>query len=252
VIELRGEITRMAGGSPKIEIPEGSIIFVGNFGSGKTEVAVNFARHVRRLGESPVHLIDLDVVNPYFRSREAIDILTEEGISVVAPKGDKFYADLPIIVPEVRSLLQSSKGRVILDVGGDDLGATVLASLRDAIPDGSYELWIVLNARRPFTDTVEGSVRMVRQIEHASKLKATGLVANTHLLHETTSKIVEDGFRMTKEVASKISLPIRFVAVQEKIIQSVAEKSLGVPLLPLHLTMRRPWEKEELGGLTGA
>jgi hypothetical protein len=242
----------MAAAIPRIEVPQKHVIFVGNFGSGKTEVAVNFARYIRKLEDSPVQVVDLDVVNPYFRSREAIDVLKEEGIDVIAPKGDKFYADLPIIVPEVRGALQTPGSRVILDVGGDDLGATVLASLKDAIPDGSYELWIVLNARRPFTDTVEGSVKMVGQIEGASKLKATGLIGNTHLMHETSPKIVEDGLRITREVASRLSLPIPFVAVQEKIIQAVAEKSLGVPLLPLHLTMRRPWEKEHVGGKKGA
>jgi hypothetical protein len=238
--------------TPKIVVPRGAIIFVGNFGSGKTEVAVNFARLIRRQGESPVHLIDLDVVNPYFRSREAIHVLAEEGINVVAPKGEKFYAELPIIVPEVRGLLLSSAGRVILDVGGDDLGATVLASLRDAIPDGSYQLWIVLNARRPFTDTVQGSVEMIRKIEKSSTLKVTGVVSNTHLLHETTPEIVEEGLRLAREVSAELSLPIPFVAVQEKIIHSVEAKSLGAPILPLHLTMRRPWEKEGPGGVKGA
>jgi hypothetical protein len=232
----------------KIEVPRGSIIFVGNFGSGKTEVAVNFARYVRQAGENPVYVIDLDVVNPYFRSREAIHVLAKEGISVIAPTGEKFYADLPIIVPEVRSLLLTSKGRVILDVGGDDLGATVLASIRDAIPDGSYQLWIVLNARRPFTDTVEGALKMVGQIETASKLKVTGIVSNTHLLHDTTPEIVGEGVKMAREVAKRLSLTVPFVAVAEKIVQSVGSESGGLPILPLRLTMRRPWEKEGSSG----
>jgi hypothetical protein len=226
-------------------------ILVGNFGSGKTEVAVNYARWIRKESNGPLHLVDLDIVNPYFRSREALHLLEAEGISVIAPKGEKFYADLPIIVPEVRGTLQSGD-RVILDVGGDDLGATVLASLRDTIVEGSYDLWIVLNARRPFTDTAEGSVRMIGQIEAASKLTVTGLIANTHLLAETTADIVEDGFRIAQETARRRSLEIRFVAVQEKIVQSVLAKSLGVPVLPLHLTMRRPWEHEESGGMNGA
>ena len=93
---------------------------------------------------------------------------------------------------------------------------------------------------------------MIRQIETASSLKATGIVSNTHLLHETTVKIVEEGLSMAREVATRLSLPIPFVAVQEKIVQAVSRKSLGVPILPLHLTMRRPWEKEEVGGRTGA
>jgi hypothetical protein len=238
----------MSHAARKIEIPKGSIIFVGNFGSGKTEVAVNFARYVQSGGESPVHLIDLDVVNPYFRSREAIHVLAQEGISVVAPKGEKFYAELPIIVPEVRALLQTSPGRVILDVGGDDLGATVLSSLRDAIPEGSYQLWMVLNVRRPFTDTEDGAVAMLEKIERASGLKITGLISNTHLLHETTAEIVREGIDLAKKVSRRCLLPIPFVAVREKIVQAVERESGGIPVLSLRLTMRRPWEKEEAGG----
>ena len=232
----------------QIPVPKGTIIFVGNYGSGKTEVAVNFARYVRRSGEQPVHLIDLDVVNPYFRSRETIDVLAKEGISVVAPKGENFYAEIPIILPEVRTLLKSSAGRVILDVGGDDAGATVLGSLRDAIPDGSYQLWAVLNARRPFTDTMEGSIQMIRSIERASTLSATGIVSNTHLLHETTAEIVGKGLLLAQKTAFKLSLPIPFAAVQESVAKNVMKEYPAVPVLPMRLTMRRPWEKESTEG----
>jgi len=120
----------------------------------------------------------------------------------------------------------------------------VLASLRDAIPDKGYQLWFVLNARRPFTDSVEGALKMIRSIETASTLKTTGIVANTHLLHETTCEIVEEGFALARQVSTALHLPIPFLAVQNSIVSPMEKRSLGIPILPLRLTMRRPWEKE--------
>ncbi|MFH1017852.1 MAG: cobalamin biosynthesis protein CbiA [Pseudomonadota bacterium] len=236
----------------KLQIPDGSIIFVGNYGSGKTEVAVNFALYLKRHGEARVHLVDLDIVNPYFRSREAIHELTADGIDVVAPTGENFYSESPIILPRIGTLLRQPAERVILDVGGDDAGATVLASLKDAIRPGSHHLWMVLNARRPFTDTVEGSVEMIRKIEAASKLKMDGIVSNTHLLHETTIAIVTEGFRMAQEVARSFSVPVPFVAMEDRLVEEWENAGAGVAVLPLHLTMRRPWEKEAQGGTNRA
>ncbi len=251
---MGGDLRPVKSLKPKetIEVPDGVIIFVGNYGSGKTEVAVNFARCLKRNGENCVHLVDLDIVNPYFRSREAVGELTRDGIDVVAPTGENFYAEIPIILPRIRTLLTEPQGRVILDVGGDDAGAIVLASLKDVIRDGSYHLWMVLNARRPFTDNPEGAIRMIRQIESASKLKMSGIVSNTHLLHETTPEIITSGFRMTQEVARVLGLPVPFVAMSDRLVEEWGGRGLDVPVLPLHLTMRRPWEKEDQGGRTGA
>jgi hypothetical protein len=222
----------------------GPLIFVGSYGSGKTEVAVNYARGLAQSGVQNVHLVDLDIVNPYFRSRETIHDLSNEGVRVVAPEGENFYAELPIIVPEVRTLCQGSKGRVILDVGGDDAGATVLASLKDVLTPGRCEFWIVLNARRPFTDTVDSSIRMIRQIEQAASLSATGIISNTHLLSETTLDIIEEGIGLARAVADRLSLPIPFVGVQESLVSRAEEVLRGIPVLPLRLTMLRPWERK--------
>jgi MinD-like ATPase involved in chromosome partitioning or flagellar assembly len=237
-----------------IDVPAGLIIIVGNYGSGKTEVAVNLARYLHKKGENPVHLVDLDIVNPYFRSREAIKVLTREGIHVVAPEGENFYAELPIILPEVRTYISQKKERVILDVGGDDVGATVLASLKDAVPaEGTYSLWMVLNARRPFTDSVEGAIDMIRKIEAASVLKVSGIISNTHLLNETTVEIVGTGLRMARDVGRTLSLPLPFVAMSDRLVEEWRAGADGdVPVLKMRLTMLRPWEKVAQGGEIGA
>ncbi|HLG19564.1 MAG TPA: hypothetical protein VI895_07070, partial [Bdellovibrionota bacterium] len=212
-------------------------------GSGKTEVAINYSRRIRREDDRPVSLIDLDLVNPYFRSREAIDILRSEGISVIAPKGEQFYSDLPIILPEVRRLLAASEESVVLDVGGDEVGASILASLRDAVPDRRFGLWVVLNARRPFTQTVQGSLRMIRDLERACGLRVTGLVSNTHLLHETTVDVVLNGLEVARRTAAESGLRLKFVAARESLFDQLKTAVGETPLLTMRLTMHRPWEK---------
>ncbi|MHC4958930.1 MAG: P-loop NTPase family protein, partial [Planctomycetota bacterium] len=158
------------------------LMIVGNYGSGKTEVAVHIAAQAAARGE-PVSIVDLDLVNPYFRCREARAWMEQRGVDVVVPPPRLEWADLPILLPEVPALLHPAPGRhVVFDVGGDDVGARVLASLHCALGSSPYELWQVINARRPFTDTVGGCLKMLDSIESASRLKVTGLVANTHLM----------------------------------------------------------------------
>jgi len=137
-------------------------IFVGNFGSGKTEIALNGALELAAAG-SRVTLADLDVVKPYFRSRSARAILSDAGVGLLAPTGANVHADLPIIVPQIRSCLRDDHGRLILDVGGDDLGARVLGSLSDVIPFDDTDCLLVLNFRRPSTPDPERAVAMVRE-----------------------------------------------------------------------------------------
>ncbi len=234
----------MSTGTPlqNILAPEDRLLMVvGNFGSGKTEVAVNLAIQLAKAGRT-VQLADLDLVNPYFRSREAQKLMEAHGIRVVVPPGDQAFADLPIILPEIRGMLSPPAGTTtIFDVGGDDVGARALATFRPSIPDGGYELWQVVNAKRPFTSTVEGCLEIQREIESASRLQVTGLLANAHLMDDTTPATVLEGWRLAREVAEACGHPLRAVAAMNEMAQNGALDEIDVPLLRMQRYMLPPW-----------
>ena len=219
------------------------IAIVGGYGSGKTELSVNLALQLAARGRH-VQIADLDIVNPYFRCREARDLMEAHGIRVVVPPGAQAWADLPIILPEVRSMLHPPAEVVtILDVGGDDAGARSLASFRTSIADGEYELWQVINAKRPFTSTVDGCLRMIGSIEQASRWRVTGLVANAHLIDETTPQTVVDGWALTVSVGERTGLPVRFVGAMAHVAGAPELRAIDAPVLRLHRHMLPPWLK---------
>jgi hypothetical protein len=216
------------------------IIFTGNYGSGKTEVSVNFTLALAA-ETSPLSIVDLDIVNPYFRCREAVQPLEAAGVEVIVPRGETFASELPIILPEVKGAILRDTGRVVLDVGGDNVGARVLAGFAAALDPERAELLMVLNARRPFTDTVEGSVQMIREIEQASRLKVGGLVCNTHLMEETTADMVREGVDLAVEVGEAVSAPLRFIAVMEEVADRLEEDGLPAPVLRMQRRLLPPW-----------
>jgi hypothetical protein len=217
------------------------VMVVGSYGSGKTEVAVNLAVQLAEGGRT-VQLADLDIVNPYFRSREARRLMEEHGIRVVVPPGAQVWADLPIILPEIQGMLHPPPGTTTLfDVGGDDAGAKALASLRPAIGDGPYELWQVINSRRPFTGTVDGCLQMQHAIEGASRLNVTGLLVNSHLIQHTTARTVLEGWRLALELARRSGRPVRCVAVMEEVADDPALAEIEVPILRMQRYMLPPW-----------
>jgi hypothetical protein len=219
------------------------VLFVGNYGSGKSEVSVNFSLAMARRGLR-VRLADLDLVNPYFRSREAKEALEARGVSVVLPPPAFRHADLPILTPEVKGLLQRPDGLAVLDVGGDDVGATVLSSLAGAFPEGGYELLHVVNHLRPFTDTVAGVVRILREIEGAARLRVTGLVGNSHLMDETTAATIHDGLRLARDVGAELGVPVRFVTAPEEVVPTLDPALLaGTPVLPMVRWLVPPWRR---------
>jgi hypothetical protein len=218
-------------------------ILVGHFGSGKTEIAVNLAFRLRERGDD-VTLIDLDVVKPYFRSRLAIDELEARGIELVAPRGEHFQADLPIVVRDVRaSIGQAVAGRrrVIIDAGGAEVGARVLGSVAGLSDPAVCEMLFVVNGNRPFAETPEAIVQMLRQIEEVSRLRVTGLIANTHLMDETTVAIVREGIHLAAEVGRLTGIPLVACTVRADLIESlrVAEGN-GVPLLSIERHIMPP------------
>ncbi len=215
-------------------------IFVGNFGSGKTEIARNGALELAAAG-SRVTLADLDVVKPYFRSRSARAILSNAGVDLLAPTGANVHADLPIIVPQIRSCLRDDHGRLILDVGGDDLGARVLGSLSDVIPFDDTDCLLVLNFRRPSTPDPERAAAMVREIEAVGRVPVSGLISNTHLMNETTPEVVLDGYRQALETARLVEAPLVAITVEEELTAVLEGEDLECPVVPLRRIVKPPF-----------
>ena len=162
----------------------GIVGIVGNYGSGKTEVSINLAVNRKRAGLD-VRLADLDLVNPYFRTREARVQLEELGIDVILPPELYMQADLPVLSPVVAGMIKKTDGITLLDLGGDDVGARVLAALADAFKDVGVHLLQVINPMRPQTSTIEGCLKIRQEIENAAKLRITGLIGNANLINET-------------------------------------------------------------------
>ena len=225
------------------------ILFTGNYGSGKTEVAVNYSSWLAKQ-EVKVKIADLDLVNPYFRCREAREPLEAMGITVVAPQGDYHSADLPILLPELRGLIERPDDVSILDVGGDNVGAVVLASLANAFARKSYEMYFVVNMHRPFTDTVDGVLRIMGEIEQASKLKISALVGNTHLMNESTVEHIIAGAKFTGEVSDASGLPVAFISAEEKFIDGIKSNGCPYPLMPISRMLLPPWAVKKPAGQT--
>jgi RecA/RadA recombinase len=215
-------------------------VLVGHFGSGKTEIALNGALELAA-GGGHVTLADLDVVKPYFRSRAARDILAEAGVELLAPTGANVHADLPIIVPQIRSHLRHSDRRLIMDVGGDEVGARVLGSLSDVVPIADTDCWLVLNFRRPSTPDPEKALKMVREIEAVGKLPVAGLISNTHLMDETTPAIVLDGYHRALETAELAQVPVVAVTVTEDLAADLRDEDFECPVVPMHRIVKPPF-----------
>jgi len=218
------------------------IVVVGGYGSGKSEVSVNLARFLSTEENKKVAIADLDIVNPYFRSREASKILDKYGIDSIYPKESFAYADLPIILPRIKSAIQGYEGTLILDVGGDDAGSRVLSSLTDAFHPDDYEMLIVVNANRPFTKDLDGCLTMMQKIEMTSRLKFTGIISNTHLVEHTDTETIMNGYKLTSEVCIKTGLKFSFISVVDKLLNEIDPEKIDVPVLALNRLLLKPWE----------
>ncbi len=215
-------------------------IFVGSFGSGKTEIAINYSIYCRK-NHSQVAIVDLDIVNPYFRTREVKDTLNLKGIKVIAPEGKLAYADLPLISPEIKGLIQDSDYHLILDVGGDDVGTVVLGNFKSFIKDLDYEMLLVVNSYRPFTQNMTQIKQMAQEIENSSRLKISGIVSNPNLLTETDEEIIKQGHILIREAAQKLKVPIKFICIDERFSQKIKQENFEEPIFYIKRFMSLPW-----------
>ncbi|MBN2341402.1 MAG: hypothetical protein JXX29_08395 [Deltaproteobacteria bacterium] len=217
-------------------------IIVGSFGSGKTEISVNWTAALARFGHR-VKLADLDMANPYFRSREAQQFLREQGVVPVVPHGEVQFSDLPVLVPQIKGMLQRADDDFsFFDVGGDETGAKVLASLRSAIGDAPYMLYQVINERRPFTGTVAGCLEMKSRIETVAGLTVGAYINNTHLMEYTDESIVRAGMALCEQLVHQSKVPVAFTTVMEGVTDTTKLKNASdYPICVLNRRMLPPW-----------
>jgi hypothetical protein len=220
----------------------GLVVIVGNYGSGKTEVSINLAVNRKRAGLN-VGIADLDLVNPYFRTREARIALTDLGIKVILPPEQYLQADLPVLSPTIAGMIRNSGDLMILDVGGNEAGATVLSALADAFSGKRVQMLQVVNPHRPQTSTVSGCVTMRNAIEKAAQLTITGLIGNANLIDETGTEEIYRGYEFVKTVSRENGLPLEFITVSQELLPEIDIKRFSCAVLPIARQLVPPWLK---------
>ena len=214
-------------------------IITGHYGTGKTEFAVNLALQLAGLNHQ-VMVADLDIVNPYFRSRERRDLLQEAGIRLISSSQACSDADVPALPAELLTILENRDITGVLDIGGDPVGARVLARFNDKIITEDYQLIYVLNANRPEVRSPEAAVAYLRGIEATTSLTCTGIVNNTHLCGETTAEEIRKGARLAETVSRETGIPVLCHVAEERFVPELSDLSEAV--FPISIQMKKPWE----------
>ena len=214
-------------------------LFAGHYGSGKTNIAVNYVRELRRRRDR-VLLADLDIVNPYYRAKDSAGELTAEGIRVISSFFANSNVDLPALPQEIYAITDDRRWACVLDVGGDDRGALALGRLVPAIlEENDYEMLLVVNRFRPLTRDAENVMEVVSEIGAACRLPFTGIVNNSNLGAETTAEDVLGSLPFAEEVARRSGLPVVMTSVEARLLPALEGKVPG--LFPMQL-QKRPTE----------
>lgn len=208
-------------------------LFCGHYGSGKTNIAVNYALRLKKeMKGKRVCIADIDIVNPYFRSADSRDYLEREGVEVIALPFANTNVDLPALPSEIYGLVQRRDVYAVLDIGGDDRGALALGRFTPYIlEENDYEMLMTVNFYRPLTQTVSDTVEVMREIENAAGIRFTGIVNNSNLGAETNAGVVLEKIPLANELSRVTGLPVVFTAIEERLAGEVEiENSFALKL----------------------
>ena len=208
-------------------------LLCGHYGSGKTNVAVNMALMLKSQRDN-VAIADLDIVNPYFRTKDSSEDFKEAGIRLICSNFANSNVDIPALPQDMYAITDDKDMSVVIDVGGDDRGALALGRLAPQImEENNYEMLFVINCYRPLTRDMESTMVVLHEIEYASHIKFTGIVNNSNLGELTTPSDVLDSLKYAQEVSQASGLPIVYTTVDNRIYNDLCDKIEN--LLPLSL-----------------
>lgn len=208
-------------------------LFAGHYGSGKTNIAVNYALRLAGEGKKTA-IADLDIVNPYFRTADSARELAEAGVDLISPQFANSNVDLPALPAEAYRLVEDRSLYAVMDIGGDDRGAYALGRYVPYIrEEGDYRMVFVANFSRPLTRTPGEALEVMREIEAACALPFTDIVNNTNLAHETTSETVLHGLGLTEQLSELSGLPVWLTTAEERVAAELAGRLSEV--LPMRL-----------------
>ncbi|MEA5002425.1 MAG: hypothetical protein VB081_02910 [Christensenella sp.] len=214
-------------------------IFAGNYGSGKTEISLNTALKLAQTKQTT--LVDMDVVNPYFRSAESEELLKEHGVRLIAPPYANTNVDVPVLSAEVMAAFESETA--VFDAGGDPVGAAALGGLLQKFQPVREEtmLYYVVNARRPLQRTAEEIIDMMGQISARVRLKIDGIINNTNLGRESSVQDLLHGQKVCEQVSAKTDTPIVYVSGKPEILAAFSEAGYTIPQIPLSIYTFPDW-----------
>ena len=199
-------------------------IVSGHYGSGKTNIAVNLAFDLKARHEN-VAIADIDIVNPYFRTKDSQEQLSQNGIRLICSEYANTNVDIPALPQDIYALTDDKSMHCILDVGGDERGALALGRISAKIvEENNFQMLYVVNMYRPLTKTADDAIEVLREIENACKIKFTAIVNNSNLGAETTAKTVLDSLDYVKEISRKTSLPVLMTTVNENLLKELSGK----------------------------
>lgn len=197
-------------------------IFCGHYGSGKTNIAVNFALELRKTHDR-VSIIDLDIVNPYFRTKDSQQELDAAGVELISSDYAGSNLDIPALPAAMMRPIAEQDTQVVMDIGGDDQGAVALGRFADQLnAEGGYDMFFVLNLYRPLTQTAEDALAVMRDIEAACGLRFTAIVHNSNLGAATTLQDVLDKQPEAQKLSELSGLPLQMTTVREDLAPQAA------------------------------
>lgn len=215
------------------------LVLVGNYGSGKTEISLNLALKLARRGEK-VTLVDLDIVNPYFRSSERTELLEKEGVKVYAPSFAMSTVDVPSLPADIQAVFADKSRRVIFDVGGDDTGAAALGQYKPYFDQDDVEVLFVVNAFRPLSGDADSVCDLMLRVAGRSRLTPTAVINNANVAWETEESDLVRGEELLREVSTRMNLPIGYLCAKQDILDKLPDHLSG-ERIAIDILMRPEW-----------